>query len=440
MRRTRRTFLKRSGLGMAGATLWGWNTTFGGGGANERVVLGVIGCGGRGTSLAEMYAAFDDARVKVVCDPDDAHAGETAREVEKKNNNKRPATIRDLRKVLDDPEIDAVVVATPDHWHAPAAILACEAGKHVYVEKPCSHTLREGRALVDAARRHKRVVQIGTQGRSTSHIQRAIERLHDGAIGDVLVAKAWNSQKRKNIGREKPSTPPAGIDYDLWLGPAPHVPYQSNRLHSDWHWWYAFGTGGMGNDGIHEVDIARWGLGVEEHPAAVSAQGSQLFFDDDQEFADTQYVVFQYGDRTQGASGKQLVYEQRLWSPYVQETHENGNAFYGTRGMLVLGRKEGWKLYGPRNQLVESSSSVRWRGEGHCRNFLDAVKGREASRAEIETGHLTTALVHLGNASARLGASFRFDPKSEQVLNCHEAQKLLSRDYRSGHWAVPSSV
>jgi predicted dehydrogenase len=178
---------------------------------------------------------------------------------------KAPKAEKDMRRVLEDKAVDAVVIATPDHWHAPATILACDAGKHVYVEKPCSHNIREGRLMIDAARRAKRVVQAGTQSRSTEHVRRAMELLHGGAIGEVLVAKVWNSQLRSSIGHAKPSDPPAHLDFDAWVGPAPMVPYQSNLLPGIWRWWHAFGTGDMGNDGVHDLDIGRWGLGVETH-------------------------------------------------------------------------------------------------------------------------------------------------------------------------------
>ena len=434
----RREFLKTSSLA-AGATLLPWTAAARAAGAGERIVLGTIGCGGRGTTVSKLFSGFDDAVVSTVCDPDEARAKKTARAIAD-IKGKAPRPVSDLRRLLEDPSIDAVIIATPDHWHAPAALLACQAGKHVYVEKPCAHNIREGRLLVEAARDHRRVVQIGTQGRNTDHIVKAMELLHGGAIGEVLVAKAWNSQKRGDIGRVRPSDAPSGFDYDLWLGPAPHVPYQTNRHHYTWHWWYDFGTGGMGNDGIHEVDMARWGLGVDEHPSQVSAVGGKLFFRDDQQFPDTQYVTFHYPTGGKHNLGKQLVYEQRLWSPYVQDGHENGNAFYGTEGMLILGRKHGWKLFGARNRLKDSMDSVKWFGKDHCRNFLDAIQGRRASRADILTGHLSTSLVHLGNIAVRTGGSFKFDPKKERVVDQEAAAKLLRRSYREGHWAVPDGV
>jgi predicted dehydrogenase len=291
--------------------------------------------------------------------------------------------------------------------------------------------------MVDAARRHKRIVQVGTQSRSTEHVMRAMELLRQGAIGDVLVAKAWNSQLRGNIGHAKPSDPPAHLDFDLWVGPAPMVPYQSNLLHGVWRWWFAFGTGDMGNDGVHDLDIARWGLGVEAHPSKIAALGGKYFFDDDQQFPDTQYVTFEY--EMAGGKKKQLVYEHRIWSPYVQEGHENGNAFYGTKGMLILGKHSGWQLFGPRNQPRDKMSG-RPDDLAHHRNFLECIRNDRHPNADIEIGHLAATLCHLGNIATRVGRTLRFDPQTELVEGDEEANRLVRRTYRPGHWAVPKEV
>jgi predicted dehydrogenase len=347
---------------------------------------------------------------------------------------KLPRAVKDMRRIFEDKSVNAVVIATPDHWHGPATILACDAGKHVYVEKPCSHNIREGRLMIEAARRNNCIVQVGTQSRSTAHVIRAMELLRNGAIGEVLVAKAWNSQLRGSIGHAKPSEPPPHLDFDLWVGPAPMVPYQSNLMHSIWRWWYAFGTGDIGNDGVHDIDIARWGLGAETHPNTVAALGGKYFFDDDQQFPDTQYVVFEYaGD---GQRKKQLVFEQRIWSPYVQEGHENGNAFYGTKGMLILGKGSGWQLYGPRNQLRDQGSGSP-DGPAHHRNFLDCLKSGARPNADIQIGHLSATLAHLGNIATRVGRTLRFNPQTEQIDGDDEANRLVPRAYREGHWAVP---
>ena len=413
--------------------------------ANQQITLGAIGCGGQGTHLITSFARQSDVRLAYVCDPDSDRAAKAARTVQE-IAGKPPKVVKDLREVLDDKSVDAVTVATPDHWHAPATILACQAGKHVYVEKPCAHNIREGRLMIDAARKHNRVVQVGTQSRSAEHVRRAIDLLRSGAIGDVLVAKAWNSQLRKNIGHAAPSEPPATVDYDLWLGPAPYVPFQPNRFHYAWHWWYDFGTGDMGNDGVHDIDIARWGLGVETHPTTVAAVGGKYFFDDDQQFPDTQYVIFEYPGDGRVGQRKQLIFEQRIWSPYTQEGYENGNAFYGTGGMLLVSKGSGFKLFGPRNEPRESMTSTGL-GPAHHRNFLDCIKsgtspngtGRRPN-ADIEIGHLSATLCHLGNIAARVGRTLHFDPKTEQIVGDDQANLLTRRTYRDRHWAVPQNV
>jgi predicted dehydrogenase len=407
-------------------------------GAQNRIFLGFIGCGGMGTNHVNGYSARNDVEVAYVCDPDAEHLARAVKAVESAGK-KSPKAVKDLRQVIDDKTVDAVVIATPDHWHAPAAILACEAGKHVYVEKPCAHNIREGRLMVEAARRHKRVIQVGTQSRSAKHIRDAMQALREGVIGEVLVSKAWNSQRRANIGHMKPEAIPATLDYDLWLGPAPHVPYQPNRLHYTWHWWYDFGTGDIGNDGVHDLDIARWGLGVETHPSTITAAGTKLFFDDDQQFPDSQYVVFEYPGEGKFGQKRQLVYEQRIWSPYFQEGYENGNAFYGTKGVMILGKSGGWKVTLEGNKPGPSRQGALSLPD-HYDNFLACIRDGKRPNADIEIGHLSASLCHLGNIAARTGRVIRFDPKKEQIKGDSRANALVRRSYRPGHWAVPSGI
>jgi predicted dehydrogenase len=341
----------------------------------------------------------------------------------------------DLREILDDKAVDAVAIATPDHWHAPAAILACGAGKHVYVEKPPSHNLREGRLMIEAARRHKRVMQVGTQSRSSPGVREAIDMLRDGAIGNVLAVKVINSQRRANIGHARPSDPPAHIDYDLWVGPAPMVPYQANRLHYHWHWWYHFGTGDIGNDGVHDLDIGIWGLGVGEHPTRISGYGEKLFFDDDQEFPDTYYMTYEYPGGGEVGQKRLLVFEQRIWSPYREQGMENGDVFYGDKGMMLVGKNDGYQLFAERNKLVKERR-FKLPAVEHQRNFLDAIRSAAPANADIEIGHQTATAVHLGNICARVGRNLTFDPKTEQVVRDDEANRLTRREYREGHWAA----
>lgn len=406
--------------------------------------VAVIGPGGMGRSHLERLAKRDDVRVAWVCDVDEGRLA-AAKKLVVDAGKAEPRGSDDLRDVLADKEVKAVWIATPDHWHGPAAILAADAGKHVYVEKPACHNLREGRLMVEAARRNRVAMQVGTQSRSAPMIRRAVEKLRAGAIGEVIVAKAWNSQRRGSIGRETPSDPPAGLSYDHWVGPAAWQPYQKNLLPGVWRFWRNFGCGDIGNDGVHEIDIARFGLGVDTHPDTIAGLGGKYVFEDDQEFPDTQYCVFEWPSSDGGPRRRQLVFEQRDWSPYVQEGHENGNAFYGTKGMLVLGKRTGWQLYSERNKLIdEEAGGVDL--DAHHDDFLDAVRSAPAAgqprstHADIEEGHRSAALVHLGNIACRLGRTLRFNAAAERIIGDAEAHALLTRAYRDGHWAVPRGV
>ena len=423
----RRSFLKHAGAAGALAVTWP-APPLQAAGAAESLTVGILGCS-RGRVVGRDLAAAG-CKVAYVCDPDDARAAKAKKELS------AGQAVSDLRRVLDDRSVDAVVVATPDHWHAPAAILACAAGKHVYVEKPCSHNIREGRLMVEAARRADRVMQVGSQTRSTAVLRNGIQKIRDGAIGEILVAKAWNSQRRADIGRQKPSPPPAGFDYDLWVGPAPMRPFQKNCHHYTWHWWYDFGTGDIGNDGIHELDVAVWGLGVKGHPTAVSGHGSKLHFQDDQQFPDTQYVTCEYPG-AEGKARKLLVYEQRIWSPYTQETHENGNAFYGTKGYMILSKMAGWQIFGEKNKLLEEEAGYYSVPE-HVADFLDAIRNKRRPNADIEIGHQSATVAHLANMLAKTGqTSLKFDPAREEIIDPPEAVALVRRTYRDDHWAVP---
>ena len=438
----RRTFLKQSGLGLAGTVALNWTTASArAAGSNEKVNLGVIGGGGRGSGVARQFAGEQDCEVTYVCDPDSKRAGRLADSLKGVRGNRAPRVVTDLRKVLEDKSVDAVLVATPDHWHAPAAILACNAGKHVYVEKPCSHNVREGRLLVEAARRNKRVVQHGTQSRSMRLVADGIQMLREGIIGDVLIAKAWNVQRRGNIGHAKPSKPPSHVDYEMWLGPAPFVPFQANRFHYSWHWWYDFGTGDTGNDGVHEIDYARWGLGVKTHPSRVSALGGKYFFDDDQQFPDTQQIAFEYPGDGKIGNKRMLIWEMRIWSPNHPFNIDNGAEFYGTKGRMLLTKRGKIEVNDERKRRVDP----KLKGEpaslhSHHVDFLDAIRTGRRPNADIEIGHLSATLCHLGNIATRVGRTLEFDPAKEQIPGDDEANALLGRKYRDGHWAVPKGV
>ena len=436
-RTPRRQFIKSSSVSISTLATVHLTSGLRAASPNEKVSLGIIGPGGMGRNHIVNINKRKDVEIAFVCDPDTNHQANAAKLVESGSGIK-PKQVGDLREILEVKSVDAVFIATPDHWHAPTAILAAEAGKHVYVEKPCSHNVHEGRLMIEAARRNKRVMQVGTQSRSTKHVMKAMELLHNGAIGRVLVAKAWNSQKRSSIGKATPSAPPSHLDFETWLGPASKLPYQRNMLHGIWRWWRAFGTGDMGNDGVHDLDIARWGLGVTTHPRRIAALGGKYFFDDDQQFPDTQNVLFEYAPSAEDGRPRQLIFEQRIWAPYFEQGYENGNAFYGTNGFMLLAKHGGWKLIGSRNKLREQmSGSPDLRA--HHDDFFRSIREGGTPNADIEIGHLSSSLCHLGNIATRIGRVLEFDPKHEQIADDVEANAMLSREYRK-HWGKPDGA
>lgn len=394
--------------------------------ANNQVRLGLVGCGVRGRSFVPY--------VHAVCDPDRERLAVLA----KSTNVPEHLAVTDMRRLLDNPELDGVIIATPDHWHAPAAILACKAGKHVYLEKPASHNFRESQLLLEAADEAGVVVQHGTQQRSRPFTRDAIAMLHDGAIGEVHVAKAWNVQQRGSIGTHHPSTPPPSIDYDTWVGPAAWLPYQQNRLHSDWHWWYNFGTGDIGNDGAHELDYARWGLGIHTLPSRVYASGGKYHYQDDQQFPDTATCTF---DFNQDDSAKQLIFEMRLWSRNYPHNCDSGVEFYGSEGQMFLSKRGKLVVRGQDNKVTLERRPGEENNYAHVENFLDAIRGNASLNAPLVEAHRSVGLIHLANASLRVKRSIDFNADTETIEKDPEANQLLTRKYRDGgHWGIPSGV
>lgn len=430
---TRRGFLETATGVTASAVLA--STTARAAGANERVRIAVIGCGNQGTSHIESLKQVRNAELVYVCDIDQERLAKGVT----RSDGAKP--VSDLRRVLDDPSIDAVTLPVPDHWHAPAALLALDAGKHVYVEKPFAHNYRESQRLARAVEASGKVVQHGTQARSCPGIQQAVQMLRDGVIGDVLIAKAWNWQRRDDIGYAKPSKSPDGVDYDTWVGPAEWMPFQANRFHYSWHWWFNFGSGGMGNDGIHELDYALWGLGATTAPTVVSAVGGKYFFEDDQQFPDTQQVSFEFP----GDDGKprMLIYEQRLWSTTYPFNVDAGAEFFGTKGRMFLSKRGKFEIVGERNRKLkaELDHSTKVSVAPHQQNWVDCIREGGKPNANSAIGHHTARAVHLGNIAARLQRNLSFDAKAEVIRGDEEATVMLGRAYREqGHWSVPEGL
>ncbi len=390
-------------------------------GANDTLRVAVAGVHGRGGGLAREFNDLEGVRVVAVCDVDQNALDKRVKEF--KNRNMKVTGYGDYRRMLEDQSIDIVAIATPDHWHVPIAAASIIAGKDVYVEKPVSHTIAEGRYLVNLARKHGKMVQHGTQSRSSEGITEGIEYLKSGELGKIRMAKAINNQLRGPIGRVADSEVPPGVNYDLWLGPAPKRPFNKNRFHYNWHWFWDYGTGDIGNDGIHQIDIARWGLGVGM-PKAVSCSGTQLFYDDDHETPDTQIATFEYDD-------VYLMFEMRLWTPYPLEGHDNGDVFYGDKGTLSIGRR-GWQVTFKDGKAGPGGPRGQFR---HAENFIKAVRSRKTGdlNADVEVAHQSATLCHMANIAMRVGRRLTFDPDRECFINDAEANAYLTKQYRKGY-------
>jgi len=427
----RRQFLSDSAKAIAAAATVTILNNHGKAAPSERVNLCLVGIRGRGRGVASNFAKLKNCQITHLCDVNEetfAPVSKAITDIQKTT----PKNVTDLRDVLKDKSVDGLIVATPDHWHALATIWGCQAEKHVYVEKPISHNVFEGRKMVEAARKYKRVVQVGTQSRSVPHYIEAINFVRSGKLGKIHMAKAWNSQLRRRVTAPPDSAVPKGLNWDIWQGPAPERPFNTNRYTYGWRWMWDYGTGDMGNDGVHDLDIARWGLGVD-FPSRVSGAGAKLFFAGDaQETPDTQVVTFEFSQTNQ-----LLVYEMRIWSPYHQEGYENGAAFYGTEGYVLIGRS-GWTIVEKRNKAMPQKVTG-FTDMPHLENFLACIKDGKTPNCDIEEGHRSTTLAHLGNIMYRVGRPLVFDGKTETIVGDDEAAKMLKRKGRK-EFVIPDEV
>jgi predicted dehydrogenase len=408
--------------------------------ANDTIRVACVGVRGQGNSHIKAYSAMPNVEIAAVCDVDESVLNQRIDQIEK-SGKKRPAAFTDFRKVLEDQSIDAVSIATPNHWHSLQGIWACQAGKDVYVEKPCSHNIFEARQLVAAARKYNRIVQHGTNSRSTAALREAMQKLQEGVIGDVYMARGLVFKWRDTIGRQPDEATPAGVHYDLWTGPAPLRAFNKNRFHYNWHWNWTYGNGDIGNQGIHEMDLARWGLGVKV-PTKISSMGGHFMFDDDQQTPNTQISTFEFNE---GGKKRLLVFEVRHWI----SNHEAGigggkpgntvgNLFYGSKGYMAIDGYGSYKTFLGKEQ---EPGPARSEGGSNWVNFISAMRSRKQSdlNAEIEEGYHSTQLVHLANISYRLGRTLTFDPNSQNCPGDPEANKMFTRNYRKG-FAVPEKV
>ncbi|HET9179732.1 MAG TPA: Gfo/Idh/MocA family oxidoreductase [Terriglobia bacterium] len=435
-------------------------------GANDRVRVAICGVHGRGFDHVENYAKIRNAEIAAICDIDENVAGQRVGEMEKKGIP-RPKIYYDVRKLLEDKSIDAISIATPNHWHTLMAIWGCQAGKDVYVEKPCSHNLWEGRQLVQAANRYNRIVQHGTQSRSSKTAREAIERVHNGEIGEIYLSRGLCYKWRDTIGRAPVAPVPAGVHYDLWTGPAPEHAFTHNRFHYNWHWFWYYGNGDLGNQGIHQVDVARWGLGLG-FPNRATALGGHFMFDDDQETPNTVTCAFEY-DMPDGKT-RMLEFEVRHWitngeavvgagnrsaasgdqpklGPLSGTHNAIGNLFYGSKGYIALAdgdEPENYRTWLGKEQRPGTEGRYDDDEVVHFQNFVDCVVSRkkEDLNAPIEEGHMSCALVHLANASYRLKRTVNFNPETQEVVGDEEAAELVrdgGRGYRAP-FTVPEEV
>ena len=388
----------------------------------ERVVMGVMGVNGRGSTIARGMMAAGNTEIAYVCDVDTRAAGRVSQlvgEVQKKN----PKVVGDFRRILDDSGVDVLVIAAPNHWHAPATILGCSAGKHVYVEKPCSHTPEEGEMAVAAARKHQRVVQMGTQRRSWPGVVEAIQRVHNGEIGDVLYSRTWYNNRRPSIGVGKQTEVPDWLDWRLWQGPAPDRPYKDNVVHYNWHWHWDWGNGELGNNGVHGIDVARWGLEVT-YPSRVTAGGGKYRHEDDQETPDTLMVTMDFPEH------KSITWEGLSWSPLGPHDSGFGISFHGTEGSLVQ-QGTGYFIYDMKGREVAKGNGAGG-DKDHFADFLDGVRTGRLTNADIEIAHQSTLLCHLGNIAYRTGSVLNTDPTNGHIQDNAAAEAFWGREYAPG--------
>ncbi|MDB5263506.1 MAG: oxidoreductase domain protein, partial [Adhaeribacter sp.] len=442
MENTRREFIKKAAIGTAalsiGGILPGFSPKSYGRilGANDRIMVACMGVNARGLAVGTNFASQPNCEVLYSCDVDSRASQKFSAAIEKLTH-KKPKEQGDFRKTLEDKDLDALVVTAPDHWHAPAAILACKAGKHVYLEKPASHNPNEGELVMAAAKKYNKVLQMGNQRRSWPNIIAAINELKAGAIGRPYFAKTWYTNNRQSIGVGKETAVPDWLNYDLWQGPAPRRAYKDNVVHYNWHWFWNWGTGEALNNGTHMVDLARWGLGVD-YPTRVTSAGGRYHYKDDWETPDTQVINMDFANNTT------ISWEGRSCNGKPIEDSAVGVVFYGETGSLFIGGANAYTIFNLKNEVVKDvKNDVKVDARSltnpsqaldaiHINNFFDAIRSGAKLNSDIVSGHQSTLLVQLGNIAQRTGRSLNIDPKNGHILNDKDALKYWSREYQKG--------
>ncbi len=450
-RRNRRKFLQESiGVGAAGLSSFSTKVLASQtaasreriSGANSRIRVGLIGCGGMGRSDLRDFLKIKNVECVALCDVDDEQRAKTLKLVEDQAVEHAMLVTRDFRRVLDQKDIDAVIVATPDHWHALPTVMACQSGKDVYVEKPLSLTVAEGRVMVDTARRYNRVVQMGTQQRSATHFSEAVNHVKSGKLGKIRLVRTWAYQDwMGNIPEVPDSDPPPSVDYDFWLGPAPKRPFNKNRFHFNFRWYWDYAGGLMTDWGAHMIDIANWAMGIKAPSSAMSVGGKYGFPDDAEETPDTQQVLWSFPDFS-------MIWEHATAIGRGPEARDHGGAFHGNNGVLVVDRG-GWEVYPEterptgRKRRYRAAGEPRQGGGGedyhllHVKNFVECMQSRNPPNSDVEIGHNSMIACHLGNIAFRLGRLVKWDVEKEQMIGDAEAQTHVSRKYRAP-WKLPA--
>jgi len=432
---SRRTFIKKSAMGTAGLAMGFSALSYGRiKGANDRLHFAVAGLNNRGKDLTKAAWNVENSTVTHLCDVDSLVLAAEISKV-KENTGTAPKGCDDIRKMLESKDIDALAIATPDHWHTPMAIMAIQAGKNVYVEKPCCHNPQEGLMLVEASKKYNKVVQMGNQQRSSPPSRQAIADIHAGLIGKPYFGKAWYANNRKSIGVGKHVPVPENLNWDIWQGPAPRVDYKDNVVHYNWHWFLRWGTGEINNNGIHEIDICRWALGVT-YPTKVTSSGGRYHFNYDWEFYDTQVASFEFGD------DKMITWEGKSCHPFRYHDRGRGAAIHGTEGTAIIDENS-YVAYDTEGKLIKEIYEERITdnmdiiGEGpsdlrHMTNFVNAIREGGKLHSPIEEGNISNLLCHLGNIAQITDGSLKIDPGSGQIKDHPEAMKLWSRSYEPG--------
>jgi len=439
---TRRSFIKKTAMGTAAATIGGILPGFSAKsyaniiGANDKIRMGVIGINSRGQALTVNFSKLSTCEVTCVCDVDTRTIPRCADAVERAVGY-RPKGEKDIRKMLESKDVDAVAVATPDHWHAPAALLALKAGKHVYLEKPCSYAPAEGEILVQAADKYKLTLQMGNQRRSWPNVKEGIQVLKEGIIGKVHYGKSWYTNDRASIGVGKPAAVPEWLDWNLWQGPAPRREYKDNIVHYNWHWFWHWGTGEALNNGTHMVDLLRWGLDVD-YPTRVTSTGGRYFYKDDWETPDTQLLNFEFGEE------KLMSWEGRSCNGRAVEGLSTGCEFYGEKGSLRITSGDSYIVFDLDDKIIQRRDSqikadprnlmnpTEQLDAFHLQNFFDNITQGTPLYSDIDSGHKSTLLVQLGNISQRVERSLNINPQNGHILRDAQAEQHWSRSYEPG--------